>query len=208
MAGNIHASRELASISLMLGDLDTAETFARRSLEVAPDNPYLLDILLGVLISGSRGKPRGQRPEIEWLFERLARAAQTDDRSFYAARRAEDEFRHGSLAEASRLIDDASQKTPGIFSVLALRAKIYLDRGIKSVVWEEIEKMRNMVYRVVGGERRSNLRPLLEIEATYALSNGDYESAKNIYRTKGVFTDEEAQREIKDVEFQQAMLQR
>lgn len=205
---NFHAARELAAISLMRGDLDTAEIFARKSLQVAPDNPYLLDILLGVLISGSRGKPRGQHPEIEFLFGRLEQAAQTDDRSFYATRRAEYEATHGSLTEACRLIDDAARKTPGIFAVHALRAKIYLDRGIKGVAWEEIEKMRRVVYRAASGERRSNLRPLLETEAAYAASNGDYEHAKNLFRTKGIFTDDEAERAIKDIEYEQAMVRR
>jgi tetratricopeptide (TPR) repeat protein len=205
---NFPAARELASISLMRGDLETAETFARKSLLIAPDNPYLLDILLGVLISGVRGKPRGQRPEIEFLFERLEQAAQTDDRSFYATRRAEYEYTHGNPSEAGRLIDEAADKTPDIFAVHALRAKIYLDRGIKSIAWEELEKMRRVVYRTAGGERRSNLRPLLEIEALYATSTGDYENAKSFFRTKGVFTDDEAQQAIKGIEYEQAMMQR
>ena len=126
------------------------------------------------------------------------------ERSFYETRRAEYEFKLGNISEAYRLIDDAAHKTPGIFSVHVLRAEIYLDHGNKTVAFDEIKKMRAIVYRVSGSERFSNLRSLLEVEASYYAAKADYDTAKDIYRRKGVFTEKEAEDAIKQIEYDQA----
>jgi hypothetical protein len=39
---------------MVRGDMDSAEAFAREAFQVAPDNPYILDILLSVLIKSER----------------------------------------------------------------------------------------------------------------------------------------------------------
>jgi hypothetical protein len=68
--------------------------------------------------------------------------------------------------------------------------------------------MRRVVYRDSAGERRANLRPLLEIEASYLAANGDYEAAKKIYGRREVFTEEEAQAEIRNIDYEQALRRR
>jgi tetratricopeptide (TPR) repeat protein len=203
--GNFQAIRELAGICLARGELAAAEMFARKAFNVAPDNSYILDILLKVLIDCPRDKLREREPEIELLFQKLQDAAEEEGRSFYATRRAQFEFRHGSITEACRLIDTAAQRTPAIFDVHLLRAQIYLERGIKAVVSDEIEKMRRVVYRESVGERRSNIRSFLEIEASYLAATGDFSGAKKIYENRSVFSQEEAQREIRIIEYEQAM---
>jgi hypothetical protein len=187
---------------------DQAEIFARQAIETASDNPYMLDILLSALIDCPPDKLHEREPEIEHLFQKLESVGEEEGRSFYTTRRAEYEFKHGNILEACRLIDSAASKTPGIFDIHALRAKIYLERGIKTVVSDELEKMRRVVYRDSAGERRANLRPLLEIEASYLAANGDYEAAKKIYGRREVFTEEEAQAEIRNIDYEQALRRR
>jgi hypothetical protein len=46
---------------------------------------------------------------------------------------------------------------------------------------------------------------LLEIEASYLASCGDYKAAKEIYGNREVFTEEEAQAEIRNIDYEQAM---
>jgi tetratricopeptide (TPR) repeat protein len=203
--GNFSAIRELAATCMIRGQLDQAETFARQAIETASDNPYILDILLSVLIACPRNKLHEREPEIAHLFQKLESVGEEEGRSFYTTRRAEYEFKHGSILEACRLIDSAALKTPGIFDVHALRAKIYLERGIKTVASDEIEKMRRAVYHESAGERRTNLRPFLEIEASYLASCGDYKAAKEIYGKREVFTEEEAQVEIRNIDYEQAL---
>lgn len=203
--GNFNALRELAAICLARGESDEAEGFARRAMVIAPDNPYILDILLGVLISQPRSRLRQNEPEIAHLFDKLKDVGEEEGHSFYATRRAEYELKHGSIQEACRLIDIAVDKTPGIFRVHALRATIYLERGLKSVAAEEIEVMRRLVYRPAAGERRTNLRPLLEIEASYLGASGDYDGAKQIYAKRAVFTEDEAKVAIRAIDYERAM---
>jgi hypothetical protein len=62
--GNPSAIRELAATCMIRGELDQAETFARKAIETASDNPYILDILLSVLIAFPPNKLREREPEI------------------------------------------------------------------------------------------------------------------------------------------------
>jgi tetratricopeptide (TPR) repeat protein len=203
--GNPDVIRELAAICMIRGELDQAETFARKAIDPASDNPYILDILLRVLIACPPNKLREHELEISYLFETLKSVGEDEGRSFYTTRRAEYELKHGRIDEACHFIDAAALKTPGIFAVHALRAKIYLERGLKTVAKDEIEKIRRVVYRNQPGDRRSNLRALLEIEASYLAATGDYNAAKEIYGRRTVFTEEEAQVAIRTIDYEQAM---
>jgi hypothetical protein len=101
---------------MVRGDMDSAEAFAREAFQVAPDNPYILDILLSVLIKSGKKN----RSEISSLFERLKQVGEEEGHSFYTTRRAEYELKNGQVNEAARLIDEAAVKTPHIFNVKAL----------------------------------------------------------------------------------------
>jgi tetratricopeptide (TPR) repeat protein len=203
--GNFAAARELASVCMLRGNLDEAEIFARRAFEVAQDNPFILDILLSVLIK-LRGQRRRQvEPEISVLFDRLQTVGDEGGRSFYATRRAEYEWRARRFPEACRLIDEAAKRTPGLFNVHALRAEIYLDRGNKIIAWDEIKRMEDLVYRNLESERHTNLRTLLEIEASYYASNGEFDKAKEKYQMSGIFSEEEQQKANRNFDHQRAM---
>jgi tetratricopeptide (TPR) repeat protein len=206
--GNFHAARELASICVARGDLESAEMFARRAFDVAPDNAYILDILLSVLIKSPRGRSPETEGEIADLFERLQRVGEQEGHSFYTTRRAEYELTRGNIDVACKLIDEAAEKTPSIFNVHLLRAEIYLERCNKIIAQKEISKMRDIVYNNPRGERRTNLRPLLVMEAEYNVATGDYDGARQLYRTQGVFTAEEAQAAIKRIDQEEAYRRR
>ena len=204
----VSATRELATICFVRGDLDEAEKFARRAYIIASDNPYILDVLLSILIARGHSKVNSPQQEIEHLFEMLLSVGEEDGKSFYTTRRAEYELKNGHIREASRLIDDAVSKTPGIFAVHALRSQIYLEQGLKSIVSDEIQIMRTVVYRNKGGERRTNLRLLLEIESSYFAAIADYKNAKHIYGSRSVFTEKEAEEKIKALEYEQMITRR
>jgi hypothetical protein len=63
--------------------------------------------------------------------------------------------------------------------------------------------MRRVVNRNSAGERRTNLHPLLEIEASYLAATGDYNAAKEIYGRRTVFTEDEAQVAIRTIDYEQ-----
>ena len=202
---NYSAARELASICVLRGDMTAAEQFARQALSKAPDNRYVLDIMLTILIK--RGLTENKL-EIESLFERLKNVGDEEGHSFYTTRRAEYALRQGQPSEASKLIDEAKVKTPNNFGVRALRFEIYLDLGNKSVANDELSALEAMVLRNTAGERQSNWRPLLEMKARYLTSIGSFEEAKKLYRTAGVFTPAETRNAIKDIEIEQSFRRR
>jgi tetratricopeptide (TPR) repeat protein len=203
--GNYSAARELASICMLRGDMIAAEQFARQAFSKAPDNRYILDIMLTILIKSGLVE---NKPEIESLFDRLQIVGDEEGHSFYTTRRAEYALRNGQPNEASKLIDEAKAKTPNNFGVRALRFEIYLDLGNKSIANDELNALQAMVQRNTTGERRTNWRPLLEMKARYLASIGSFEDAKNLYRTAGLFTTDETQRAIKDIEIEQAFRKR
>jgi tetratricopeptide (TPR) repeat protein len=202
---NFNAARELAAIRIVRGDMMEAEQFARQAFDKAADNRYVLDIMLSVLIK--RGAPKNQL-EIESLFERLKVVGDEEGHSFYTTRRAEYAMQSGQLGEASKLIDEAKLKTPNNFGVRALRFEIYLDMGNKAVATEELKALEAMVQRNSTGERQSNRRPLLEMKSRYLLAIGSFDEAKQLYRTQGIFTQDETEKAIKDIEVEQAFRRR
>jgi len=59
--GNFSAARELSNICLMRGDTASAEKFAREAYAVAHDNAYIIDMLLGVLLSSANVRRSGSK---------------------------------------------------------------------------------------------------------------------------------------------------
>lgn len=202
---NYNAARELAAIRMVRGDMTEAEQFARQAFGKAADNRYVLDIMLSILIK--RGVAENKL-EIESLFDRLKVVGDEEGHSFYTTRRAEYAMQSGQLGEASKLIDEAKLKTPNNFGVRALRFEIYLDMGNKAVANDELNALEATVQRNSTGERQSNRRSLLEMKSRYLVSIGSFDDAKKLYRTTGVFTPDEAQKAIKDIEVEQSFRRR
>lgn len=199
--GNFSAARELAAVCLARGDVDSAEEFAREAFSKAPDNSYILDIMLSILIK--RGVAEN-RMEIESLFERFKYIGDEEGHSFYTTRCAEYALRSGRLDEARKLIDRAKEMTPGFFGVRELRFEIYLDVGNKAVALEELNALEALVTKSVAAERRANSRPFLEMKARYLSAIGSFKEAKQVYHTKGLFTPEEVERALKEIDMEQA----
>jgi tetratricopeptide (TPR) repeat protein len=198
--GDFPTARELAYVCKVRGKLDDAESFARRANQIAPDNPYIIDILLSILLNFTPAKRESFRAEIDYFFDQLKQFGDEDGHSFYTARRAELEMKRGNLQEAAKLIDEAVGKTPHLFGVHALRAQIYLEQKNKAVAAAEISRMQKIIDDQTG-ERRSGLRQLLEIKASYLAASGSYAEAKNVYAVRGVFSDEEKELGIKSVDY-------
>ncbi|MGV8839259.1 MAG: TIR domain-containing protein [Bauldia sp.] len=205
--GNFHAARELASVCSTRGDFETAEVFARQALEVAPDNPYILDILLEILIN-IPSKRAARDPEIDYLFDKLKAVGEEAGHSFYTTRRAEFEWLSKNRPEAVALIDKARERTPGIFSVRALRAQIYLDMGNKTVAADELREMESIVFDAQSSERRSNMRAYLEVKSKYLTAIGDFGSASAVFANRNVFTKDEADAAQRAIDTERAYRQR
>jgi tetratricopeptide (TPR) repeat protein len=169
----------------------------------------LIRASLSVLIRSDRIKVQKGQLEIEELFARLQQAGEEHGRSFYTTRRAEYELRWGSVDAACKLIDEAARKSPRIFNVHALRAEAYLERGSHSIAHDELKKLHALVYREdKTGERFTNLKAYLVLEASYHAAIGDFQRAKEIYRNRNAFTEQEGAAAIRQLEIEETYKRR
>jgi hypothetical protein len=201
--GNHSAARELAAICLTRGNLDEAEKFAREARVPAQSNVFIVDILVAVLIK-KLGRTAVNDPEIRNLLDLLERLSREGGRSFFDTRKAELEHYYGDNRLARRLIEDAIRKTPGLFEPRRIYADILLKDGDRSKAGEVVKWMREKVNARDVGERRTNYRRYLETEARYLTEMGQFDEAKAVYSDRAVFSENEAQLGIKEIEVVQA----
>ena len=201
--GNFASGRELASVCLDRGNLEEAATFAREALQIAQRNPYLVDILVAVLIRKSIVSA-GNQAELDDMLQLLEEVGEQDGRSFYTTRRAEYEFMQGNDIEALRLVERAVKKTPTLFEPHRLNAEILLKLGNKVKARKVLEVMREMVNSMKQNDRRRNYRQYLETYAHYLTEVKQFKEAKQVFHDQRVFTLEESEREIRDIEILQA----
>ena len=197
--GNNSSARELAAICLTRGNLDEAEKYARVAIGYAASNVFTVDILIAVLIK-KLGKNAIYDSEVRGMFDLLERLSEESDRSFFVTRKAELEHLYGDNRLAKNYIEQAIRITPSIFEPRRIYAEILLKEGDKARANDVIKWMRDKVNSRESGDRRTNYRPYLETNARYLMEIGQYDEAKRIFTDRAVFSEEEAQKAVRDIE--------
>lgn len=205
--GNISAAREIASISLVRGNLGEAERFAREAYGQAGNNPYVIDILISVLIR-KHGRNSKDIAEIRDMFDILEKVGEEGGKSFYTTRMAEFEFICGTTHKARKFVEKAIGRTPRIFEPHKIYAEILLKEGNKTKARDELNFMREMVNSRDANERRSNFRAYLQIYAKYLTEIGQFDEAKKVFEDGTVFTDEERVNEVRQIEIIQSYIKK
>jgi tetratricopeptide (TPR) repeat protein len=200
---NHSSARELAAICLMRGNLDEAERFAREARAQAQRNDFVIDILVAVLIR-KLGRHALHDSEVRELLDLLEDLSEESGRSFFTTRKAELEHLYGDNRLARKLIEHAIDKTPRIFEPRRIYVDILLKDGNKTKAKDVIEWMYQNVNARDPGERRTNYRPYLETRAHYLEEIGRYEEAKEIFRDRAVFSEDEANTAVRMIEKTQA----
>lgn len=204
---NFSAARELAAVCAARNNLEDAELYARIAQKSAPDNPYIIDILISILIR-RYGRQAKYDSEINTLFDALERVGDEGGRSFYTTRKAEFEHLWGNNGEALRLIERAAKATPRIFDVRRLRAQILLKDGNTGEAWKEIEKLKEIVEVHSSSDRRSNYRLYVDAYAEYLETTGNYMGARQLYDGNSAFTAAEREARIKEIDMAEAYSKR
>lgn len=198
--GNYSTARELSAIYLSRGDLDDAEMFAREAYSIASTNVYVLDILIAVLTRKLRGKAKDNR-EVQELMDALKIEGDEGGRSFYTTRLAELELVSGDRRAARTLAQGAISQTSNVFEPRRIYAEIQMQEQNYKEVKEVLEWMRNKVSANDTGERRTNYRPYLELYARYLTEMRHYDEAKDLYTDSAVFTKEDREKAIKEIDY-------
>lgn len=200
--GNYSVARELSAICLARGKLSEAEQFAREAHNITPNNAYLLDILIAVLTRKHQKKVR-DNPEVRELMDALKQVGEEGGRSFYTTRSAEIELLGGDRQEARILAEKAISRTPNIFEPRRIFAEILLAEGNFPKVAETLRWMKEKVNAPEPGERRTNYRAYLETNAHYLTEIGQFSEAKEIYNDHSIFTADEREAAIREIELVQ-----
>lgn len=167
------------------------------------DEALIVDILVSVLIK-KHGDSAKNMSEINDMFDKLEEVGEEEGRSFFTTRKAEFEHLWGDNKVALRLIENAIGKTPKIFDPRRLHAEILLKDGNKSKANEVIRILHDMVNLRNSNERRTNYRLYLDTYAHYLTEIGKYDEAKKVYKNRSIFTEEERQVAVRDIEIVQS----
>ena len=151
-------------------------------MESAPDNAFVLDVMLSVLINKGAIARRESTQEIEVLLDRLEKVGNDEGHSFYMTRRAEYEWKKTTRARGVPA-NRRGGKEDGLDAIRVhlLRGHIYLDTGNKAVAIEEINLVKAKLGKFSRADGRTNLRELLELEALYNVSIGSFGVRRKTY---------------------------
>jgi hypothetical protein len=197
---NFQVLRELSYVKVVRGDFVKAEEFARKAFDIAPDNAFVIDILIGALVGRQKGESSLQRSiEIDQLLFALE-GIETPHQSFSLVRRFDIALVNGSISLAAAYIEEARKKTPLLPSVLQRLAVLDLkNRNIPSVR-QHIDSIQRQVDNRKNFERKSSIRLLLELKFEYYIAQSMLEEAfKQI--DNEFFSDEEKERFRKDIDY-------
>lgn len=140
--------------------------------------------------------------EVDALMGRL-KQIEGDDMSFYNIRMAEMALYRGDIDEAAKMARASIKRTSWMLSAHHLLAEIELKRRNFSVVSDEIKSMQAIIDDPNNMERKSGLRNLLETKIKYMLAIGDFESAKDTYRSSA-FSEADKIQGIRELDFAKA----
>jgi tetratricopeptide (TPR) repeat protein len=198
-------ARELASICLIIGNDIDAERYARKSYELATNNPFTIDILVSALVRVLGPKCVGNI-EVEELLSRLERLDNEENKSFSFTRKAEIELLYGDPRKADAHIREAIRRTPYLFEPKLLNARILLKRGNTPAVADEIQHLERLTSRSGHSENSVHRRQVLLLKSEHFIETKRFSEAAEVYRDSLCFSEEDKTAGLKKVERAQAFL--
>gem|GEM_PF-2914106 len=179
---NQSINRELAKLYCRQKRYVDAELHARAAYDIAPTNPYIIDILAETLLGKwQSGLPIDLR-ELDRIMEQLSIYGDAPGSSFFLVRKAHQSLRAGQNGEALRAINTAIERTPALLGAYFLRADIYL--AMPDVVGAEADvKQIEKLLTAAGGFSEGEEAQLQELEARLLIEKRQYQAAKDHIQT-------------------------
>ena len=126
---NESINRELASLYCKERRYADAEIHARAAYEIAPTNPYILDILAETLLGKAQIGLHVDKSELGRVLAQLRIYGDAPGSSFFLIREAQWRLRDKDRAGALKAIEQAIERTPNLPSPYFIRAEIHLALG-------------------------------------------------------------------------------
>ena len=179
---NISILRELATVCDAQGQLDEAERFARKALEIAPSNQYVIDEMLNILQSKSLNGATVDQEEIRHLLLRLEET-NSESKSFYESNMARYYAGTREWAQALKFADAAVRKASQLFNSYSVRISIrlhspgHLSPDDRKAIEADLGEMERIVNDKKTGEGKRNAFKLDKARIEYQLKLDDLHEA-------------------------------
>jgi tetratricopeptide (TPR) repeat protein len=188
---NFHILRELAHVLTLQDRYQDAEIYARRALEIAPRNPYILDTLLEILLEVHKGDPAWitHDKEVEELLEALRDANELERRNFYQLRMASYCLATRDYLEAIRWANSAIEISPKYFPGYLIRARaIMYVSGSRTEIDSELATLKKLAIDLAAQGDRRYLFPMRKLEVQMLVRRKRYAEARDAIESSGVIS--------------------
>jgi tetratricopeptide (TPR) repeat protein len=174
---NFSINRELANLYRHQADFVEGEGYARAAYDVAPTNPYVLDVLLECLLGKSYLEMEVDQTELDKLFGELAKYGDVPGSSFYQARIAQDLYRKKQMPAALAAANRAIQRTPEFLPCYFLRADVYLGQRNTAAAREDLRTINKLLEKH-GGFSEDEERRTEELEIRILVEERQFRTAR------------------------------
>lgn len=178
---HIHTNREIASILCRQRRYSEAEHYARQAHRVAPDNPYILDVLLQVLDGKARQGESVSPKEIERFDDALKAVCSHGAYHFYDLRQARKALVAGNFLEAGQIAQEVLMASPTLIEARRLKIEAAFRAGDVAGARRE--------HSTFGGLDHEDAALEAEIiEAEILMEEDDYLGAKEVIEKIGTYS--------------------
>lgn len=178
---NFSVCRELAQVYLALGRPDEAENYARTAFDIAPNNPFIIDILVGVLLGRARmgGEDPRESRELNYLLSELRKYGHEEGKAFYANRMAEYHILLGDANLARQFASEAVSLADWLVPPYITRANAYLMKGNEKGARRDVETA-NRIAKENASYGNLFAIEIFELEIAILVTKGRYRQARNL----------------------------
>lgn len=195
--------RELATVSMSLGELEEAEKYARQAYALAPSNPYVLDILASVLIK-KLTRHSSVSEELEKILEQLNQFDTDNARPFYPTRVAEMHTRLGDARSAIQTIRPVYRNSGRIPDVVIVYFYAALQNRDASTCKELIRRLGDITFDRKSYDLKSELRTHAKMEIEFLIEFEDLKTAGERVSSSRSLTEQDRRTFRRNIDFAKA----
>lgn len=179
---NFNILRELAQLCRVLRKLPEGESFARAALSIAPNNPYVLDNLIEIVIERHWGDKKflQENEELHDLLGRLETSSKFEGRSYFEARFSHLQRSLGDKQSAAEWARKAGSATPHHVPVLLQLARAELANGDFKRARDAVAKAREEIGKAGSSADRRHTTDLDIISIDIEIDAGAFDAARTL----------------------------
>jgi len=175
---NLSINRELAAIYCNQGRYSDAEGHARSAYEIAPTNPFVIDILARVLSGKINEGLLSDTRELDDLMVQLEKHGNEPGISFYDLRQADRFLKQRNIPAALRSVNSAISKTPSLIEARCLRAEINISANAVSEAEKDLQEISRLLEQA-GGHSPEDEARLAELQVKVHIERREFQLAKD-----------------------------